>query len=174
MKAMYPHLEYIELRGNVGTRLRKLDEGEFEGIILASAGLNRLGLGERIREHISPAHCIPSAGQGAVGIESRTSDTSIIQILQAINHEPTELCVVSERMVTSKLGATCNLPIAAFAELNGDDIHLSSFVSDEVGSQVLNVKLNGPKSDAARLAGEVADTLLSKGAAELIQGSENT
>ena len=169
LKARYPHLEYIELRGNVGTRLQKLDDGDFEGIILASAGLNRLGLGERISEHISPAHCIPSAGQGAVGIESRTDDTAIGELLQAINHKPTELCVRSERMVTSRLGATCNLPIAAFVELENDEIHFSSFVSNESGSQVLNVNLSGPKSEAARLAGEVADRLLSEGAAELIQ-----
>jgi hydroxymethylbilane synthase len=174
LKAMYPHLEYIELRGNVGTRLRKLDEGDFEGIILASAGLNRLGLGERISEHISPAHCIPSAGQGAVGIESRNDDSSINELLQAINHNPTELCVRSERMVTLSLGATCNLPIAAFAELKGDELHLSSFVSNESGSQVLNVNRSGPKSEANRIAGEVADALLSQGAAELIHSSANT
>ncbi len=174
LKAIYPHLDYIELRGNVDTRLRKLDAGDFEGIILASAGLNRLGLGNRIGEHISPAHCIPSAGQGAVGIESRTDETLIVNLLQAINHKPTELCVRSERMVTSRLGATCNLPIAVFAEIKDGEIHLSSFVSNLTGSRVLNVSLSGPKSESSKLAGEVADALLAKGAAELIQSSERS
>jgi hydroxymethylbilane synthase len=108
LKSRFPDLSYLELRGNVGTRLEKLDSGEYDGIILAAAGLSRLGLETRISEHISTQYCIPSAGQGAVGIESRAGDTRVNDLLRAINHSPTEFCVSCERLVTSRLGANCN------------------------------------------------------------------
>lgn len=172
LKTRFPDLEYLELRGNVGTRIGKLDAGEFDGIILAAAGLGRLGLQMRISELISTEHCIPSAGQGAVGIESRVEDTRVNDLLRAINHSPTEFCVSCERLITAGLGATCNLPIAAFAELEGDSIHLSSFVSDNVGKKVLNVRLSGPASEGRQLAEQVASELLAQGAAELIRSAE--
>ena len=168
LKTMYPKLEYLELRGNVDTRLRKLDAGDFDGIILAAAGLNRLGFTDRINEYISVEHCIPSAGQGAVGVESVTGDSEINELLQAVNHPTTELCVSCERLITLRLGATCNLPIAAFAQVRGDVIHLSSFVSDSDGGQALNVNLSGPVSEARQLAEKVAVILLEKGAQKLI------
>ena len=174
LKVRYPELEYLELRGNVDTRLGKLDAGDFDGIILAAAGLARLGLTDRISEYIPVEHCIPSAGQGAVGIESRTGDTEINELLQAITHSETELCVSCERLITVKLGATCNLPIAAFARVRGEEIHLSSFVSDDDGGRVLNVSLSGPVAQAEQLAEKVATTLLEKGAQTLISSAATT
>ena len=173
LKSRFPDLSYLELRGNVGTRLEKLDSGEYDGIILAAAGLSRLGLETRISDHISTQYCIPSAGQGAVGIEVRSGDTRVSDLLSAVNHSPTEFCVSCERLVTSRLGANCNLPIAVFAELDGDSIHFTSFVSDRVGQKVLNVSRSGPVAEGRQLAEQVANTLLEKGAAELIKDAEH-
>ena len=170
LKARYPELDYLELRGNVDTRLRKLDAGEFDGIILAAAGLARLGLTDRISEYIPVESCIPSAGQGAVGVESVTGDSEINKLLQAISHPMTELCVSCERLITQKLGATCNLPIAAFVQVREDEIHLRSFVSDIDGEQVLKVSLSGPVAQGKQLAEKVAALLLEKGARNLISG----
>ena len=174
LKARYPELEYVELRGNVDTRLGKLDAGDFDGIILAAAGLTRLGFTDRISEYISVEHCIPSAGQGAVGVESVTGDSEINELLQAVNHPTTELCVSCERLITLRLGATCNLPIAAFAQIREDVIHLSSFVSDIDGGQVLNVNLSGPVDEGKQLAEKVAVILLEKGAQKLISDAAPT
>lgn len=173
LKSRYPDLQYLELRGNVGTRLEKLDEGEFEGIILAAAGLGRLGLQQRISEHLSPAYCIPSAGQGAVGIESRIDDSRVNDVLHKISHPETEFCVSCERLITARLGANCNLPIAVFAEIEDGLMHLSSFVSDGDGKKIINVRLSGPVEEGKQLAEQVAGELLDRGAGELI-GAQNT
>ncbi|MFP6807788.1 MAG: hydroxymethylbilane synthase [Pseudomonadales bacterium] len=169
LKAKYPDLDYVELRGNVGTRLDKLDAGEFDGIILAAAGLARLGWGDRITEYLPTEQCIPSAGQGAVGIESRMSDTWVNDLLSNIDHARTSCCVRCERLITAGLGATCNLPIAAFAELDGDTIHLSTFVSNESGDRVLKMNMSGDIRDGEKMSMELAASLLEKGAAELIK-----
>ncbi len=170
LKASYPYLDYRELRGNVGTRLSKLDAGDFDGIILAVAGLVRLGFSDRISEFIPVEQCIPSAGQGAVGIESVSGDSVTNDLLRAISHTETELCVSCERLITSGLAATCNLPIAAFAEIREGKIFLSSFVSDNDGGRVLKADLSGPLEQGAQLAEQMAGTLLEQGARDLIQG----
>jgi hydroxymethylbilane synthase len=172
LKARYPDLNYLELRGNVDTRLGKLDSGGFDGIILAAAGLKRLGFEDRVSECIPAEHCIPAAGQGAVGVESVSGDSEINEILRTVNHPTTELCVACERLITLKLGATCNLPIAAFAQIRDDEIHISSFVSDNDGTRMLRVNLSGPVTGASDLAEKVAGMLLEKGARELIQESD--
>ncbi len=170
LKSHYPELQYIELRGNVGTRLEKLEAGNFDGIILAAAGLERLGLQDRISEYLSTGDCIPSAGQGAVGIESRINDSRVNELLAAIDHDRTNHCVTCERLITADLGATCNLPIAAFAEIKDDVIQLSAFVSDEQGLQQLSVNRSGSSDEGREIAKQVAATLLEQGAARLIEG----
>ncbi len=170
LKSHYPELDYIELRGNVGTRLEKLAAGNFDGILLAAAGLERLGLQDRISEYLSTDDCIPSAGQGAVGIESRIDDSRVNDLLAAIDHSATSFCVTCERLITAGLGATCNLPIAAFAEFKDDAIHFSTFVSDEQGKQQLSVNRSGPSNEGQELARQVAAALLDQGAARLIEG----
>ncbi len=171
LRAVYPALDYVELRGNVETRLRKLDEGEYEGIILAAAGLARLGLGERISELIPAGVCIPSAGQGAVGIESRRDDEEMNHLLNSVSHTETALCVTCERHVTTALGATCNLPIAVFASIVQERFVMQSFVSDEEGKVVLDVRHDGAVSEAMEIAVKVAGTLLERGAGDLIHGT---
>lgn len=168
LKAAFPGLQFLELRGNVDTRLRKLDEGQYEAIILAVAGLSRLGLSARVADAISADVSIPAAGQGAVGIECRSDDSATRELLDAINHETTWQCVGAEREVTLMLGATCNLPIAVFAEIADSNLVITGYVSDISGEQVVRESLQGPAANAQHLARELGTRLLDQGAAGLI------
>jgi len=169
LQQMYPQYQYIELRGNVDTRLGKLEAGDYEGVILACAGLKRLGLEERITQAIDPTVSIPAAGQGAVGIESRISDNRVNDLLAAINHEATWRCVTSERLISSGLGATCNMPIAAFAEMNLEEVCIASFVSDISGETILKVDKQGPVDQSYQLANDITDELVALGAMKIIE-----
>lgn len=164
----FPDLEYLELRGNVDTRLRKLDDGEYDAIILATAGLKRMGWADRIRQHLDADICLPAAGQGAVGIECLSDAEEVKALLSAINHEPTSVCVRAERMISAGLGANCNLPIGAFAELRGEQICISGFVSDLDGDTFIQAFAEGPSGDARELALDVTQQLISQGADQLI------
>ena len=164
-----PDLVYQELRGNVDTRLRKLDDGEYDGIILATAGLKRLGLAHRISESIETGISLPSAGQGAVGIECRSDAADVKALLVAINHADTQFRVTCERMISAGLGASCSLPIAAFATLDNDQIRLSSYVSDIDGKLPLRVSRTGPRAGGIELARQVTAELIARGALALIQ-----
>ncbi len=169
----FPNLRFEELRGNVDTRLRKLDDGGYDAILLAVAGLTRLGLEERISEQIPVDVCIPAAGQGAVGIESRTDDDETNSLLALINDAETYRCVTAERKVTASLGATCNLPIATFAEIDSGKIRISAFVSDEEGKTVIIEAVDGDVNDADALAGDLGSKLIAKGALELINADKD-
>ena len=164
----YPGLEFIELRGNVNTRLRKLDEGEYDAVILAVAGLTRLGFSNRVREEIATDICIPAAGQGAVGIESRSNDLLVTGLVESINHPLTRICVMAERKVTQLLGATCNLPVAVYAEPRAGEFLLNSFISDPDGNVIIREQVAGNIGDSASLAEKLGNNLLAKGAADLM------
>ena len=168
LQLAYPGLEFIELRGNLDTRLRKLDEGEYEAVILAVAGLTRLGLSNRISEEIATDICIPAAGQGAIGIESCSSDSSVTGIVESINHSLTQLCVTAERRVTQLLGATCNLPVAVYAKPKAGEFILNSFVSDLDGNVIIREQLAGRIDESALLAETLGNNLLAKGALDLM------
>ena len=168
LKLARPDLVYEELRGNVGTRLGKLDEGAFDGIILATAGLIRLQLRDRVTQEIDPALCIPSAGQGAVGIESKSDNHELNALLETINHQDTYDCVICEREISSGLGADCSLPIAAFASLSGDEIKLNAYVSDREGSRHISLSRSGHRSEGMSIAKEMVEALYASGAGELI------
>ncbi len=172
----YPHLSFDALRGNVETRLKRLDEGAFDAIILATAGLERLGLANRITERITPDDCIPSAGQGAVGLEARADRSELDEVIQAINHPLTFSIVNCERRISERLGATCDLPVAAFGSLqdpmSASTLTLSSFVSNPEGTSQLRVTQAAPLSEAIALGDRVADELIDQGALALVnQGS---
>ena len=164
----FPDLTYVELRGNVDTRLRKLDEGDCDAIILATAGLKRLGWAGRIKERIDTNICLPAAGQGAIGVECSSDAEDIKSLLAAINHEPTSVCVRAERMIAAGLGASCNLPIGAYAELTGDEISIAGFVSDVGGDNFIQGFAEGLRTDASALALDVTQQLISQGADRLI------
>lgn len=166
MLARRPDLEYLDVRGNLDTRLRKLDEGEFDAIVLAVAGLKRLGWGDRVSEAMAPEDSTPSAGQGAVGIEARLEDARTLELLAAINHQDTFECVTSERIISTELGASCDLPVAAFATISGSQITLNAYV----GGTEVNLREFGTaeRSEGLALARDIAQRLLASGAAELL------
>ncbi|HET8710532.1 MAG TPA: hydroxymethylbilane synthase [Spongiibacteraceae bacterium] len=168
LRALRPDLDILTLRGNVNTRLAKLDANEFDAIILATAGLVRLEFAERIRERIDTQISLPAAGQGAVGIEVRSDDTRVKSLLQPLHHEPTSLCVRAERALNRRLQGGCQVPIAAFAELCGDDIQLRGLVGATDGSRVLRAQQRGASSDPEALGIAVAEQLLQQGAGAIL------
>lgn len=167
--AKYPHLQVKSLRGNVGTRLSKLDNGEYDAIILASAGLIRLGLAERIRDFISVEDSLPACGQGAVGIESRLNDERVLGYLAELNHQPTACCVQAERAMNTRLQGGCQVPIGGYATLHGDEISLNALVGALDGSSIVRASAKGHVKDAEKLGVEVAEMLLAKGADEILK-----
>lgn len=168
IRQQYPKMSYLDLRGNVDTRLRKLEAGDYEGIILAAAGLRRLGLESVITETITHDRCLPAAGQGALGIECRKNDLATQDRIAFLNDEETWQCVSSERQVTLSMGATCNLPVAAFASIEDGQIMLQTFVSDLAGERVLRKSARRPRQQWSTLAQEVAAQLLAEGADDMI------
>ena len=168
LKAARPDLRISSLRGNVQTRLGKLDAGEFDAILLAAAGLKRLGLGERIRHELTPEVSLPAVGQGAVGIECREDDPRVHALLAPLNDPQTWDRVVAERAMNRKLEGGCQVPIAGYAELQGDEIWLRGLVASEHGDRVLRAEARAPRSDAARLGSELGEQLLAAGAGDIL------
>ncbi|AUI65329.1 MULTISPECIES: hydroxymethylbilane synthase [Glaesserella] len=169
LMAKYPHLQIKSLRGNVGTRLSKLDNDEYDAIILASAGLIRLGLSERIRSFISVEDSLPACGQGAVGIETRINDERVLSYLAELNHEPTACCVMAERAMNTRLQGGCQVPIGGYAVLDGDEIELNALVGALDGSQIIRASAKGNVKNAEVLGIEVAESLLANGADEILK-----
>lgn len=173
LMAKYPHLEVKSLRGNVGTRLSKLDNGEYDAIILASAGLIRLGLQERIRSYISVEQSLPAAGQGAVGIETRVNDERVLNYIAKLNHSSTACCVMAERAMNTRLQGGCQVPIGGYATLNGDELTLNALVGALDGSQIIRASAKGDKQEAEQLGILVAEKLLSQGADKILAAVYN-
>ncbi|HLU62036.1 MAG TPA: hydroxymethylbilane synthase [Gammaproteobacteria bacterium] len=164
-----PDLEIIPLRGNVGTRLAKLDAGEFDAIILAAAGLRRLGQVERIRSLLSTEESLPAIGQGTIGIECRADDQTLIRYLRPLEHAETALRTRAERAFNARLQGGCDVPIAGYAELhNGVSIRLRGLVGAPDGSALIQGEMIGPANDPEALGEALATELLSRGAADLL------
>ena len=163
---MRPDLQVFPLRGNVDTRLRKLEEGEYDAIILASAGLNRLGLTQRIREILSAEIMCPAAGQGALGIEIRAGDSEIRRYLEFLNHEPTRISTIAERALLNELGGGCQVPIGAFAEVTGSEIKLVGVVARPDGTTVIRETRKG--NSPQLLGEELGKSLLNQGGREIL------
>ncbi|TNF32954.1 MAG: hydroxymethylbilane synthase [Gammaproteobacteria bacterium] len=161
-------LDIRDLRGNVNTRLAKLDRGDFDAIILAAAGLIRLGMGDRIRESIDPLQCLPAVGQGAVGIEVRDGDAAIRELLAPLHHEATALCVRAERAMNRRLEGGCQVPIAGHARLHDGMLTLHALVGSVDGSRQIEETRTGPASDPEALGLAVAERLLADGAADIL------
>lgn len=168
LRARRPDLEVKFLRGNVNTRLRKLDEGEYDAIILASAGLIRLGFAERIADAISVEDSLPAGGQGAVGIELRSNDKETLALLQAVHHEDTARRVIAERAMNSRLQGGCQVPIACYAQYRGEKLWLRGLVGRPDGSEILRAEGEAITADAQQLGVEVAEALLAQGAGEIL------
>ncbi len=168
LKALRPDIETLLLRGNVETRLRKLSEGEFDAIVLASAGLNRLGLASHITELLDTERSIPAVGQGIVGIECRTADARSRELTTALNDRTAELCITAERAFARRLEGSCQSPIAGFAELSGSLLTLRGMVGSMSGDPLFRGQVAGPADSAASLGLNLAERLLNDGADKLL------
>ncbi len=168
LQARFPHLKIESLRGNLQTRLRKLDEGQYAAIILAAAGLIRLGLGDRIRDFITPEQSIPAVGQGALGIEIRADRKDLRPILAPLNHPDTEASVLAERAFSRALAGSCTVPLGAYATTDGDTIAIAGFVASVDGKQMLREKLTGPKANPDELGKALAEKLVALGADKIL------
>jgi hydroxymethylbilane synthase len=168
LQGRFPHLKIESLRGNLQTRLRKLDEGQYAAIILAAAGLLRLGLGDRIRQFISPALSIPAVGQGALGIEINAARTDLLEILAPLNHVDTQLCVEAERGMSRALAGSCTVPLGAYAVRNGNTINMTGFVASVDGKQILRETASGGINDAEMVGKTLAAKLVARGADKIL------
>ena len=168
IKAVMPQANMLDLRGNVNSRLQKLDAGDYDAIILATAGLLRLGFADRIRSRITPEDSLPAIGQGAVGIECRENDENILQLISPLNHADTHTRLTAERAMNHRLHGGCQVPIAGYAELQGDQIWLRGLVGKPDGSQVIRGEIRGAANRAAELGLELAEQLLANGAEKIL------
>ena len=174
IRAMRPDLVIKDLRGNVGTRLGKLDAGNYDAIILAAAGLIRLKLEDRIASFISAEDSLPANGQGAVGIECRTNDERVKALLAPLEHTETRHRVLAERAMNTRLEGGCQVPIGAYAEITGDELFLKGLVGNPDGKHVITAEIKGPKTEAVQLGQSLAEELLSKGAKEILDAVYNS
>ena len=165
----YPHLDIKDLRGNINTRLQKLDDGQYDAIILAESGLQRMGFDDRITAVLTPEVSLPAVGQGALGIECRENDAEVESLLAALEHPPTRLRVTAERAMNHRLNGGCQVPIGAYAELDGDQLRLRGMVGQPDGSEVFRQDLAGSPDDPEALGVRVAEDLLSQGADRVLK-----
>jgi hydroxymethylbilane synthase len=169
LRAVRPDLVIEPVRGNVDTRLRKLDEGQYDAIVLAAAGLHRLGHADRITEHLDEELMLPAVGQGALAIETREDDAATAEIIHALNHEATRLACTAERSFLKGLGGGCLVPIAAHATIEFDVMTLNGLVASPDGSEAVRGTRNGSSHDADLIGRQLADELLSRGAGEILR-----
>jgi len=167
--ARRPDLQIRSLRGNVGTRLNKLDNREYDAIVLAAAGLMRLGMAERIREMLKPDVMLPAIGQGAIGIESRQNDVETLELIMPLNDIPTQRRVAAERALNACLGGGCQVPIAGFAQIDSHGLELQGLVGDIEGKEVLRSSIHGSIDLAEVLGKSLGKELLAQGAERILE-----
>lgn len=172
--ALRPDLQLLPLRGNVETRLRKLDANEFDAIVLASAGLQRLGLERRIAQALDIDRCVPAVGQGIIGIECRSDDRRTIDLVGVLNDADAASCGIAERAFAARLEGSCQSPIAGHARLHGNEIQLHGLVASLNGTRVIQDRSAGPREHAQQLGVALAERLLANGADRLLQELRDT
>jgi hydroxymethylbilane synthase len=166
---MRPDLDVGDLRGNVDTRLAKLDAGQFDAVLLAAAGLRRLGRGDRITELLAPEAMLPAVGQGALGIETRVDDVEVNELAMALHHEPTARRVRAERALLACLGGGCQVPVAAHAVIEGTCLSLAALIGHPSGSPIYRERAEGDLAQPEELGAAVGRRLLAKGAGEILK-----
>jgi hydroxymethylbilane synthase len=174
LRARYPHLNILPLRGNVGTRLRKLDESQYDAIILAAAGLIRLGLQNRITAYLSVEDSIPAAGQGALGIEIRAGRNDLLPLLAPLNHADTAACVRAERQVSRRLGGSCQVPLGVHGVLEAGRLFLTGFVASPDGQSFVGDQVEGDPSNPETLGDTLSEKLLAQGAGAILSSLAGT
>jgi len=163
-----PDLEMVDIRGNVQTRIKKLEDDHLDAVILAAAGMHRLGFTDQIGEYFDPKICLPAIGQGALGLESRLDDTVTNDLIDFFNHPPTSYAVTAERAVLSTLEGGCQVPIAAFGTVSGDQLELTGLVSDVLGQKMLKETMSCHVDQAVETGVALAKKLLEQGAGEIL------
>uniref|UniRef100_UPI0034DDEB13 hydroxymethylbilane synthase n=1 Tax=Candidatus Thiodubiliella endoseptemdiera TaxID=2738886 RepID=UPI0034DDEB13 len=169
LKSIRPDLEILDLRGNVNTRLKKLDDGEYDAIILACAGLIRLNFADRIKQQISAEQSLPAVGQGAVGIEIRENDQAILELITPLIDEQTTHRISAERAMNARLEGGCSVPIAGFSTLDGDIITLTGLVGNVESGVILKHKVVGNVDNTEELGKQLADKLIAMGARDILK-----
>lgn len=173
LQARFPHLRIESLRGNLQTRLRKLDEGQYAAIILAAAGLKRLGLEARIADLIDVEDSIPAVGQGALGIEINADREDLYEILAPLNHSDTASCVEAERGMSRALSGSCTVPLGAYAEKENNEIYIRGFVASPDGSEMLRESIKGDAKDPETLGQQLAQRLRDRGADQILSALDD-
>jgi hydroxymethylbilane synthase len=168
LRERHPGLDVRSLRGNIDTRLAKLDRGDYDGIVLAAAGLKRLGLAARIRATLEPESLLPSPGQGALAIECREERAELVRSLAVLDHPDTADCVRAERAVSRTLSGSCQVPLAAYALLRGSRIFLRGLVAAPDGGRIVRAEMEGARAEPERLGEDVAKLLLARGARDVL------
>jgi len=168
LRAQRPDLEYVPIRGNVDTRLRKMEEGQVAALVMAAAGLHRAGFTGRITEYLDPSFCLPAPGQGALAIEIRDSDSRVGQLVARIHHAPTALEVMAERALLARLEGGCQVPIGAFATFDSGLIHLEGLIASPDGAKVIRYEAEADAGRARSLGVQVAEWLLAHGGQEIL------
>lgn len=164
----FPHLVFKDVRGNVNTRLAKLDAGEYDAIILAVAGLERLGMTERIQQIIPPSISLHAVGQGALGIECRTGDEEVLQIVKALEDSDSRDCCLAERAFLRVLEGGCQIPIGVNSSISGDSLTLTGMVASLDGKKLVRDSITGPRDNPEQIGRQLAEKLKEKGAAEIL------
>lgn len=169
VRSRFPHLKVEMIRGNVGTRLSKLDNGQYDTLVMAAAGLKRLGLSDRIRSIIPPEVSLPAPGQGAIGIEAVENDEMTQKYVEALNDEDTRLCSQAERAVSRALGGSCQVPLAAYATIDDGQMFLRALVGNHMTGEFVTAEYTGPANEPEENARKVLDQLIEKGAKRLLK-----
>lgn len=169
LRALRPDVEPMDIRGNVDTRIRKVDEGEVDAVVLAAAGLERLGLLGRAAQVFAPDVMLPAVGQGALAVEARADDTDLLELLSAIDHRESRLACETERSFLGRLGGGCRLPFGALAAVEGDTVRARAFISDADGARLLRAEVGGPAAEPQAVGVQLAERLLEQGAAAFVE-----
>jgi len=168
IKRVRPDLVIVDIRGNVQTRLKKLETENLDAVILAAAGMIRMGYEDEITEYLEESLVLPAVGQGAVAIETRENDPVVEEVVQRLHHQPTAYCTTAERAFLRKLEGGCQVPIAAFGKVDGDKLTLEGLVADLDGQRIIRETISGPTSEAVSLGQRLGDLLLEQGAKEIL------
>ena len=172
LRLLRPDIEPVDIRGNVDTRVRKVDEGEFDAAVLAVAGLERLGLLDRASQVFDADAMLPAVGQGAVALEARADDAEVLALLAAADHSDSRLACEAERAFLARLGGGCRLPFGALATVEGETLHARGFISDAEGARLFRADVSGPTNAAAAVGVELAEALLAQGAEVGVVGTD--
>ncbi|HXY21041.1 MAG TPA: hydroxymethylbilane synthase [Burkholderiaceae bacterium] len=170
LRARFPQLQIVAVRGNVGTRLAKLDRGDFDALVMAVAGLQRLGLAERIAQVLAPEVFLPAPGQGALAIEIRAGDAAVQERVHALEHAPTRAAVAAERAVSRGLGGSCEFPLAAYAQITQEQLHLRAWAGNAARGEMMEARGSGPLVQAEAIGLRVVNELKARGVERLLRG----